>query len=237
MSAIEITSSVRAIHDFEGQNEEELTFKMGDVFNVTEIDLENGWLTCEASDGRSGLVPIAYVVAVEAVVPEPEAVITTPPIAGAQISQTGTIDRNQPVVEADDVITKEPKVSKKPYFKEPGEAEWNYGIFSCTEECGMCCRGCFCPLDMLKEISEDLNDKMFNPKYRSITFPCVFCGTLFFRREQQRKQYEIDGHWCLDFMVSFWCISCSLTQMKRQMLLQKEKRNKQNEEIKPLTSD
>uniref|UniRef100_A0A8C6U8Z6 Adapter molecule crk n=1 Tax=Neogobius melanostomus TaxID=47308 RepID=A0A8C6U8Z6_9GOBI len=51
---------VRALFDFQGNDEEDLPFRMGDILRVLEKP-EEQWWNAQNSEGRAGMIPVPYV--------------------------------------------------------------------------------------------------------------------------------------------------------------------------------
>ena len=49
----------RALHDYEGNDEDFLSFKRGDLFTL-QNESGNGWFTVKNSNNKFGLVPSTY---------------------------------------------------------------------------------------------------------------------------------------------------------------------------------
>ncbi len=52
---------VRALYNYVGEDDEELSFSAGDIITQTEDEDAQGWATGVHSTGRMGIYPSAYV--------------------------------------------------------------------------------------------------------------------------------------------------------------------------------
>lgn len=102
MSQLKVGSSVRVAYDFAGEEaNEELTVHEGEMLTIRFVDVGEGWLQCENSVGKSGLVPEAYVeLSTTAVPAAPVPTPTTPTtVSGFNDDDWGNVFGSTPVTQ------------------------------------------------------------------------------------------------------------------------------------------
>ncbi|XP_072352446.1 placenta-specific gene 8 protein-like [Scyliorhinus torazame] len=82
--------------------------------------------------------------------------------------------------------------------------EWTTGLCNCFADCGICLCGTFCTLCLGCQIAGSMNE-------------CCLCGTSMAMRTLVRTKYNISGSLCNDYWASFFCLPCSLCQIKREI--------------------
>lgn len=83
---------VRALFDFQGNDEEDLPFRKGDVLRVIE-KTEEQWWSAQNADGRKGLIPVPYVEKYR-----PASPTSGGAPAGQALSAVGSLDDNGALV-------------------------------------------------------------------------------------------------------------------------------------------
>ena len=94
-------------------------------------------------------------------------------------------------------------------FESTPVRDWNYGLFSCTEDIGFCLFAyCCMPCASCKLQSVHAET---DPAAADAT--AMFCfGNVVLQRHLIRKSRNIDGNCFMDYMEVICCSSCALTQ-------------------------
>ncbi|XP_002129134.2 uncharacterized protein LOC100182241 [Ciona intestinalis] len=95
--------------------------------------------------------------------------------------------------------------------------EWNFGLFGCFGNCGVCIKGYFCPCIVAGENAEKAGrGSCLTCALASLLGPVgIYC--IAKTREQTRETHSIEGGFCGDCLVSWFCPFCSIVQVARQL--------------------
>ncbi|KAN0139503.1 PLAC8 domain containing protein [Lactarius tabidus] len=118
-----------------------------------------------------------------------------------------------------------------------GQRDWSHGLFSCTEECCLCCWAAWCPCVVYSKTKQRLQ----HLQNRGTPLPgggerynadCCIYGCLVIpgyawilqigNRANLRTRYDIRGGTMGDCLTSWCCHSCSLTQERREIELEEK---------------
>lgn len=106
----------------------------------------------------------------------------------------------------------------QPPLKHPQmKSEWSTGLFSCTDNCCLCCFSCWC-----SPCQYGINVEAFNNQNCIAYSFLYYCAENFgvssclggMSRMELRKRSGIDGNGLSDCCIHFFCVPCALTQEK-----------------------
>ncbi|CAK5272335.1 unnamed protein product [Mycena citricolor] len=119
-----------------------------------------------------------------------------------------------------------------------GKREWSEGLCGCFGACGTFCGACFCPCIYYGKNRQRLahltNKGTPHPDGGSCCSGMCWahcCLTSFggwgfilqcLNRGDTRERYGIEGGGCGDCCASFWCASCDITQVSREIELEEQ---------------
>lgn len=88
--------------------------------------------------------------------------------------------------------------------------DWNSGLFACFDDIGGCLMGWCCPCFLLCNISSRMGE--------GFLYGCC-CAELapFTLRAKLRSDQHIQGSLCNDSLVVYFCPSCVLCQLDREL--------------------
>ncbi|KAN0139504.1 PLAC8 family domain containing protein, partial [Lactarius tabidus] len=116
-----------------------------------------------------------------------------------------------------------------------GQRDWSHGLFSCTEDCGLCCYATCCPCIVYTKNKQRLQHLQSHStplpgRGERCTADCSIYGLLILpgyawvlliaNRANLRSRYNIRGSTVDDCFTSWCCHSCSLTQESREITLE-----------------
>jgi len=122
----------------------------------------------------------------------------------------------------------------KPYNAQ-GQREWSHSTFSCCEEAGTClfswCCSCFAygkNTSRLKHLQANghphpQGGEMVNSDccvYLALLYCGIPCLVSMGIRKEIRGRYNIEGSGGSDFLCSWCCVPCQLTQESRELSLE-----------------
>ncbi|NWW77749.1 PLAC8 protein, partial [Climacteris rufus] len=102
------------------------------------------------------------------------------------------------------VVVVQPQFS---FAQQPGE--WQTGLMDCCSDCGVCLCGTFCYPCLGCQVAGAMDE-------------CCLCGSSVAMRTLYRTRYNIPGSILGDFCSIWWCSSCALCQLKRDINRRKE---------------
>jgi len=102
---------------------------------------------------------------------------------------------------------------------EKGPIDWNYGLFSCLDEIGLCCMTCIVPCVTFGNLAEAMGeDCMMYGAATMVPLLNFYCFVTM--RGRVREKYGIEGSLVND-ILSIWCCGiCALVQTARQAKIQ-----------------
>lgn len=94
---------------------------------------------------------------------------------------------------------------------------WHTGICDCCNDCGSCCITYWVPCVQYGMNAEKLQKSccLCGCIY-CVLLPCACCTT-WYQRNQVRSKYGIAGGPCSDCTTTFFCRSCALCQISREL--------------------
>jgi len=118
-----------------------------------------------------------------------------------------------------------------------GQRDWSFGVFDCFSACGTCVFAWCCPcLVFGKNVSRLDHLQIQGRPHPSggdmVNGDCVTYGALLYcgcpclvhmgKRGATRGRYSIEGSGGSDFLCTWCCIPCSLTQESREIELEEQ---------------
>lgn len=112
-------------------------------------------------------------------------------------------------------------ITTQPSAGKPAGASGDFqnGLFGCA--CGSCIKALFCPCLIAKDVANEVGDSgtLWCLGYLAGIFtgylPMYLC--VCYQRGVLRQNRGIDGGCCSDFILSYLCACCVLTQMDREV--------------------
>ncbi|KAF8257531.1 PLAC8 family-domain-containing protein [Lactarius quietus] len=116
-----------------------------------------------------------------------------------------------------------------------GLRDWSFGLFKCTDECGLCCWSTFCPCVVYTKNKQRLRHLQDHGTplpggggryttecsiYGCLILPGYSWVLLIGNRESIRSRYSIRGGTLDDCLTTWCCRSCALTQERREIELE-----------------
>ncbi|CAF2050689.1 unnamed protein product [Brassica rapa] len=107
--------------------------------------------------------------------------------------------------------------------KPQADGEWSTGFCGCCSDCSSCCLTCWCPCITVGRIAEIVDQGSSSccatgalymlSMYTVFGSACISCKY----RTKMRKQYNLKGSECGDYLKHFFCELCALTQTYREL--------------------